>query len=234
MMKKIIIAIDGYSACGKSTTAKAVASRLGYAYIDTGAMYRATTLYFAEHYINLTDPKAVLKALENIHINFIYNPKSDKSETYLNGLNVEDEIRKMYISEQVSEVSALPDVRKTMVALQKKMGKKRGVVMDGRDIGTEVFPDAELKLFMMADMMVRAHRRQQELFEKKQIVPLDDIVDNLQKRDYLDTTRKEGPLRKADDATVLDTTYITIDEQVDFIINLAVGKMIEANRLLLV
>jgi len=233
-MKKIIIAIDGYSACGKSTTAKAVASRLGYAYIDTGAMYRATTLYFHEHYINLTDPKAVTKALENIHINFIYNPKIDKSETYLNGLNVEDEIRKMYISDNVSEVSALPEVRKTMVGLQKKMGKKRGVVMDGRDIGTEVFPDAELKIFMLADMMVRAHRRQQELFEKKQIVPLNDIIENLQKRDLIDTTRKEGPLRKAEDAALLDTTYMTIDEQVDFILNLAVGKMIDASRILLV
>jgi cytidylate kinase len=233
-MKKIIIAIDGYSACGKSTTAKAVASRLGYAYIDTGAMYRATTLYFHQHYINLTDPKAVIKALENIHITFIYNPKIDKSETYLNGLNVEDEIRKMYISDNVSEVSALPEVRKTMVGLQKKMGKKRGVVMDGRDIGTEVFPDAELKIFMLADMMVRAHRRQQELFEKNQIVPLNDIIENLQKRDLIDTTRKEGPLRKAEDAAILDTTYMTIDEQVDFILNLAVGKMIDATRILLV
>lgn len=233
-MKKIIIALDGYSACGKSTTAKAVASRLGYAYIDTGAMYRATTLYFHEHYVNLTDPKAVTKALENIHIHFTYNPKLDKSETYLNGLNVEEEIRKMYISENVSEVSALPEVRRNMVALQKKMGKKRGIVMDGRDIGTEVFPDAELKIFMVADMMVRATRRQQELLERKQIVPLDDIIENLQKRDFLDTTRKEGPLRKAEDAYVLDTTYITIDEQVDFIISLAVGKMIDATKLLLV
>lgn len=234
-MKKIVIAIDGYSACGKSTTAKAVASKLGYAYIDTGAMYRATTLYFHEHYINLTDPKAVSKALEEIHINFIYNPKTDNSETYLNGLNVEDEIRKMYISENVSEVSAIPEVRKNMVSLQKKMGKKRGVVMDGRDIGTEVFPDAELKIFMMADMQVRASRRQLELLERKQIVPLDEIIQNIQHRDHLDTSRKEGPLRKANDAVVVDTTFMTIDEQVDFIINLAVGKMIEVyNRMLLV
>lgn len=234
LMKKIIIAIDGYSACGKSTTAKAVASKLGYVYIDTGAMYRATTLYFHEHYINLTDPKAINKALENIHINLVFNPKTDRSETYLNGLNVEDEIRKMYISEKVSEVSALPEVRKTMVALQKKMGKKRGVVMDGRDIGTEVFPDAELKIFMIADMMVRAHRRQLELLERKQIVSLDDIIENIQKRDHIDTTRKEGPLRKATDAILLDSTHITIDEQVDMIVNLATGKMIEAHRLLLV
>ena len=233
-MKKIVIAIDGYSACGKSTTAKAVASRLGYVYIDTGAMYRATTLYFHEHYINLTDPKAISKALENIHINLAYNPKTDKSETYLNGLNVEDEIRKMYISEKVSEVSALPEVRKSMVTLQKKMGKKRGVVMDGRDIGTEVFPDAELKIFMVADMLVRAHRRQLELMDRKQIVALDDIIDNIQKRDHLDTTRTEGPLRKATDAILLDTTHMTIDEQVDFMVNLATGKMIEAHRMLVV
>ena len=233
-MKRIVIAIDGYSACGKSTTAKAVASKLGYAYIDTGAMYRAATLYFHEHYINLTDPKAVAQALEQIHISFIFNSKIDKSETYLNGLNVEDEIRKMYISENVSEVSALAEVRKYMVGLQKKMGKKRGVVMDGRDIGTEVFPDAELKIFMVADMSIRAHRRQLELLERKQIVPLNEIIDNIQKRDILDTTRKEGPLRKAEDAFILDSTYITIEEQVDFIINLAVGKMIDANRLLLV
>src|SRR5436190_19832499 len=226
-MKKIIIAIDGFSACGKSTTAKAVASRLGYAYIDTGAMYRATTLYFQEHYINLTDPKAIHKALENIHINFIYNPKLDKSETYLNGLNVEDEIRKMYNSEKVSEASAIPEVRKYMVALQKKMGKKRGIVMDGRDIGTEVFPDAELKVFMVADMYVRAYRRQLELLEKKQTVDLNDIIENITKRDHLDTTRKEGPLRKAKDAYSLDSTYMTIDEQVDFILNLSTVKLIE-------
>jgi CMP/dCMP kinase len=233
-MRKIIIAIDGYSACGKSTTAKMLASKLGYAYIDTGAMYRATTLYFHEHYIHLTNPKAITKALEEIHINFIYNPKLDQSETYLNGLNVEDEIRKMYISDKVSEVSAITEVRRYMVALQKKMGKKRGIVMDGRDIGTAVFPDAELKMFMLADMSVRAYRRQQELLERKQIVDLDDIVKNIEKRDLIDTTREEGPLKKADDAYVLDTTYMTVDEQVDYVMNLATGKMIEAYNKLLI
>jgi cytidylate kinase len=233
-MRKIIIAIDGYSACGKSTTAKMLASKLGYAYIDTGAMYRATTLYFHEHYINLTNPKAISKALEEIHINFIYNPKLDESETYLNGLNVEDEIRKMYISDKVSEVSAITEVRRYMVGLQKKMGKKRGIVMDGRDIGTAVFPDAELKMFMLADMTVRAYRRQQELLERKQIVDLDDIVKNIEKRDLIDTTREEGPLKKADDAYVLDTTYMTVDEQVEYVMNLATGKMIEAYNKLLI
>ena len=226
-MKKIIIAIDGYSACGKSTTAKVAAARLGYSYVDTGAMYRATTLYFHEHFINYTNPKAIAKALDNIHISFIYNPKLQKSETYLNGLNVEDEIRKMFISEKVSEVSAIPEVRHTMVALQQKMGRKRGLVMDGRDIGTAVFPDAELKIFMQADLMVRAYRRQQELLDAKQVVDIDDILKNLEKRDLIDTTRSEGPLRKAEHAFVLDTTYMTVDEQVESVINLATGKIVE-------
>ncbi len=233
-MKKIIIAIDGYSACGKSTTAKIVASKLGYAYIDTGAMYRATTLYFHDHYVNITDPKAIHKALENIHITFVFNPKTNRSETYLNGLNVEDEIRKMYISENVSEVSAIKEVRKYMVALQQKMGKKKGLVMDGRDIGTAVFPTAELKIFMQADMNVRAFRRQQELLEKKQVVGIEDIIENIAKRDHLDTTREEGPLKKAEEAYVLDTTHMTVDEQVDFVINLSVGKMIESQNSIII
>jgi CMP/dCMP kinase len=226
-MRKIIIAIDGFSACGKSSTAKQVANRLGYSYIDTGAMYRATALYFHDHYINLTNPISVSKALEEIQITFHYNDRLHYSETYLNGLNVEEEIRKMYISNRVSEVSAIPDVRKHMVTLQRKMGKKKGVVMDGRDIGTEVFPDAELKIFMTAEMTVRAARRQQELFEKKQIVDLDEVLDNLTKRDLIDTTREEGPLRKAADAYEVDTTYITLEEQVDYILNLATTKLIE-------
>ena len=226
-MKKLVIAIDGYSACGKSTTAKVSAAKLGYSYIDTGAMYRAITLYFHEHFVNLTNPKAILKALEDIHINFIFNPKLNRSETYLNGLNVEEEIRKMYISDRVSEVSAITDVRRCMVALQKKMGKKRGVVMDGRDIGTAVFPDAELKIFMQADVNVRAIRRQQELMENKQVVDIDDIIKNLEKRDLLDTTREEGPLRKAGDAYVLDTTYMTVEEQVEYVMNLATAKIVE-------
>jgi len=226
-MRKIIIAIDGYSACGKSTTAKQVAARLAYSYIDTGAMYRTTALYFHQHYINLTNPTAIQKALEEIQITFHYNDKMHRNETFLNGLSVEDEIRKMYISDMVSEVSALPEVRKHMVHLQRKMGKKKGVVMDGRDIGTEVFPEAELKIFMTADTDVRAARRQQELLEKKQIVDLNEVLENLKKRDHLDTTRTEGPLRKADDAFVVDTTFITVDEQVDYILNLTTSKIIE-------
>lgn len=226
-MRKIIIAIDGYSACGKSTTAKKVAAKLGYGYIDTGAMYRAVTLYFNENYINLTNPKAIREALDNIQIQFIYNSKTERNETFLNGLNIEDEIRKMYISEKVSEVSAIPEVRKSLVALQQKLAKKKGFVMDGRDIGTAVFPDAELKIFMQADLNIRSERRQQELLERKQVVDLEEIKQNLVKRDTIDTTRSEGPLRKADDAYVLDSTFMTIDEQEEMVVNLATAKIIE-------
>ena len=218
-MKKIVIAIDGYSSCGKSTTAKQVAAELGYAYIDTGAMYRAVTLYFLNHHVSLTNPKEIRDALNNIEITFHYNPKANRNEVFLNGLNVEDEIRKMYISNQVSEVSVVPEVRHAMVAQQQKMGKKRGVVMDGRDIGTAVFPDAEVKFFMTADVDTRAKRRQQELLEKKQLVNLTEIKENLQKRDLIDSTRKESPLRQAADAHLLDTSHMTIDEQVEFVIN---------------
>lgn len=227
-MKKIIIAIDGYSACGKSSTAKVCAQKLGYTYIDTGAMYRATTLYFKEHYVDITNPKAVALALHNIHITFYLNSKTLTTDTYLNGTNVEDEIRKMYISERVSEVSGSAEVRRHMVALQQRMGKKKGVVMDGRDIGTVVFPDAELKIFMHADEMIRAHRRQQELLSHKQVVDLDDILSNLRKRDLLDSTRTEGPLKKAEGAYLLDTSYMIPEEQVDYVINLSISKMIDS------
>jgi cytidylate kinase len=229
-MKKIIIAIDGYSACGKSTTAKMVASRLGYIYIDSGAMYRAVTLYFCENHISSTNPHQVAQALANIHIQFVHNPKNEKNETYLNGSNVEEEIRKMYISEKVSEVSAISEVRKAMVYLQQQMGKKRGLVMDGRDIGTCVFPDAELKIFMTADIMIRAQRRQEELLEKNETVDIDEIIKNLQMRDHLDTTRKENPLRMAEDAYLLDNTSITIEEQIEYVISLANSKMIQAHN----
>ena len=226
-MKKIVIAIDGYSACGKSSTAKRVAALLNYAYIDTGAMYRAVTHYFQQNFVNLTNPKAVAEALKNISIEFNFNAKAGTNEICLNGLNVESEIRSMEVSEQVSEVSALPQVRTCMVDLQRKMGKKKGLVMDGRDIGTTVFPDADLKIFMTADFDVRAARRQQELLDKKEMVALQDIKENLAKRDNIDTTRKESPLRKAEDAYVVDTTNISIDEQVNQIIDLAKEKINE-------
>ncbi len=231
-MKKIVIAIDGFSACGKSTTAKAVAASLNYGYIDTGAMYRAVTLYFRDNYINLTNPKSVAKALSNIEVSFHYNEKTNQNETYLNGLNVEGKIRHMEISNQVSEVSAIAEVRKAMVAEQRKMGRKRGVVMDGRDIGTVVFPDADLKIFMQASFQVRAERRQQEILAKGELVGFDEVMENLKKRDNLDTTRTESPLRKADEAFVIDTTYLTFEEQVEDILRLATSQMIESHRAL--
>lgn len=224
-LRKIVIALDGYSACGKSTTAKQVASVLGYRYIDTGAMYRAVTLYFLENHVALTNPKEVEKALANVNISFKVNSKNT-TETFLNGLNVEKEIRKMHVSENVSQVSAIKEVRVAMVEQQRKMGKEKAVVLDGRDIGTVVFPNAELKLFMTADVLVRAFRRQQELLEKDQLVDLDEVIKNIEQRDKIDTTRAESPLRQAEDAIVIDTTYITIEEQVDEVVRLALAKVI--------
>lgn len=223
--RKIVIAIDGYSACGKSSTAKEVSNILGYRYIDTGAMYRAVTLYFLDHHVALTNPKEISKALEQIHISFKVNSKNI-SETYLNGLNVEKKIRSMRVSEVVSQVSTVKDVRAAMVEQQRRMGKEKAVVMDGRDIGTVVFPQAELKLFMNAELLTRAFRRQKELLERDQLVDLDEVVENILQRDKIDTTRTESPLRQADDAVPIDTTHITFDEQVDEVIRLALGKMI--------
>ena len=225
-MRDIVIAIDGFSACGKSSTAKAVAAALGYSYIDTGAMYRAVTHYFIVHYISLDNHKAIERALADIHIEFIYNPKKNHSETFLNGLNVEAEIRTMEVSNLVSEVSAISAVRHALVAQQRKLGKKKRVVMDGRDIGTTVFPDAELKIFMTADFQTRAARRQKELLEKNVMIGLEEVAENLQKRDVIDTSRKESPLRKAPDAIEIDTTHLIFEEQVEEILYLAAGKMI--------
>ncbi|MBN8650973.1 MAG: (d)CMP kinase [Cytophagales bacterium] len=224
-MRKIIIAIDGYSACGKSTTARAVAQELNYRYIDSGAMYRAVTLYFLDHHVALTNPKEVDRALQQIKVSFVVNSKGS-SETFLNGINVEKEIRKMRISENVSQVSTIRAVRVAMVEQQRRMGKDRGVVMDGRDIGTVVFPEAELKVFVTAEILVRAFRRQKELLERDDLVDIDSIIENLQQRDSIDSNRAESPLRKAEDATGIDTTHITIDEQVDEVIRLALTKMI--------
>lgn len=224
-MKKLVVAIDGYSSCGKSTTAKLVAKELHYAYIDTGAMYRAVTLYCLENGISWEDEEAVRRALPHIHITFKRNAKNRRNELCLNGEVREDEIRTMRVSNAVSEVSVIPVVRHAMVAQQQRMGKKRGVVMDGRDIGTTVFPDAEVKVFMTADVETRARRRQVELREKGQEVPLEEIVANLTKRDRIDSTRAESPLRQAEDAVVLDTTHLTIDEQVDFVLDQAIKVM---------
>ena len=217
-MQKLVIAIDGYSSCGKSTTAKAVAAALGYAYIDTGAMYRAVTLYLLENKISFDDLPRIEQALHDMHITFKRNRRNGRNELCLDGQVREDEIRQMYISNNVSEVSVIPAVRHAMVRQQQRMGRKRGIVMDGRDIGTTVFPDAEVKVFMTADTRTRALRRQEELAEKGEQVELDAIIENLTKRDYIDSTRAESPLRRAADAVLLDTTHITIDEQVDFVL----------------
>ncbi|MEM1408306.1 MAG: (d)CMP kinase [Bacteroidota bacterium] len=226
-MRKIVIAIDGYSACGKSSTAKKVAEILGYSYIDSGAMYRAVTLFFLENHITLTNDKEVAKALQNIDIDFRISSRSThNSDTYLNGLNVEREIRKMEISNSVSQVSSIKSVRDAMVNQQRKLGRKKAVVMDGRDIGTVVFPDAELKVFMLADVNIRAERRQQELFEKKEVISFNRIVENLKMRDEIDTSRAESPLRQALDAVVVNTTFMTLEEQVDEVVNLALNKIL--------
>ncbi|GAA4040963.1 (d)CMP kinase [Hymenobacter glaciei] len=219
VMKQLVIAIDGYSSCGKSTTAKAVASLLHYAYVDTGAMYRGVTLYLLEQGIAFDDLLGIEQALRDISISFRRNRRSGRNELFLNGANREDDIRQMRISNSVSEVSVIPMVRHAMVAQQQRMGRKRGVVMDGRDIGTTVFPDAEVKIFMTAEVELRAKRRQDELAEKGEMVPLEDIIENLRKRDHLDSTRAESPLRRAPDAVLLDTTHITISEQVDFVLD---------------
>jgi cytidylate kinase len=218
-MKPLVIAIDGYSSCGKSTTAKAVAAELRYAYVDTGAMYRAVTLYLLEQQIAFDDLLRIEQALHTIHITFKRHRRTGRNELCLNGTIREDDIRQMRISNLVSEVSGIPMVRHAMVAQQQRMGRKRGVVMDGRDIGTTVFPDAEVKIFMTADVTIRARRRQEELAVKGELVELAAIIDNLSKRDYLDSTRTESPLRRAADAVLLDTTHITISEQVDFVLD---------------
>lgn len=224
-MQRIVIAIDGFSGCGKSSTAKAVAKVLNYTYIDSGAMYRAATLHFLNNHVTLSNPKDVAKNLESLEISFHFNPETGKQETYLNGINVEDEIRSMKVSGYVSEVSKIKDVRTALVAQQQYLGRKKGVVMDGRDISTVVFPQAELKVFMTADLNIRAERRQKELLEKGDLVPLDKIVQNLAERDQIDSTRKESPLLKADDAVELDTSHLDFEEQVNKIVELAKSRI---------
>jgi CMP/dCMP kinase len=212
-MKKIIITIDGWSSCGKSTLAKQLARKLNYIYVDSGAMYRAITLYFLRNHVDWTNQEEVIRALDDISLEFVYNPKSETSEIYLNGENVEYVIRDLVIAEKVSDVAAIREVREYAVAQQQKMGRQRGIVMDGRDIGTVVFPDAELKIFMTADNSVRVERRFQELFEKNPNITLDEVKNNLELRDYIDSHREVSPLRRADDAIVLDNTNLTEKEQ---------------------
>lgn len=215
-MKRIIIAIDGHSSSGKSTMAKDLAKEIGYIYIDTGAMYRAVTLYAIRNgYFSgeQVDEDALRRALPDIHISFQLNKQTGRPDTYLNGECVEQEIRGMEVSDKVSLVAALPFVRRAMVAQQQEMGKAKGIVMDGRDIGTTVFPRAELKLFITASPEVRARRRLDELKAKGETATYEEVLENVKKRDYLDSTREESPLRKADDAVVLDNSDMTIAEQ---------------------
>lgn len=209
MAKKIIITIDGWSSCGKSTLAKQLAKELGYIYVDSGAMYRAITLYFLRNNIDLAEKKEVKEALKNITLEFAYNNQSGKSEIFLNGENVEYLIRDLIIAEKVSDVASIKEVREFAVAQQQKMGAKKGIVMDGRDIGTVVFPKAELKIFLTADSAVRVERRFKELFEKNPNVTIEEVKNNLEMRDYIDSHREVSPLKQAKDALVLNNTDLT-------------------------
>lgn len=213
MEKKIIITIDGWSSCGKSTLAKQMARKLGYVYVDSGAMYRAITLYFLRNHVDWTDTKEVTKALEEISLDFHFNEKTQSSEMYLNGENVEYVIRDLVVAEKVSDVAAIKEVRGFAVHQQQQMGKKKGIIMDGRDIGTVVFPKAELKIFMTADNAVRVERRFKELYEKNPNVTIEEVKNNLEMRDYIDSHREVSPLRQAEDAIVLDNTNLTPDQQ---------------------
>jgi cytidylate kinase len=221
MGKKIIIAIDGWSSCGKSTLAKELAKELGYLYVDSGAMYRAITLYFLRNHVDWTDKSEVKKALDEISLEFIYNEKSQQSEMHLNEENVEYVIRDLVVAEKVSDVAAIKEVRKFAVEQQQLMGKKKGIIMDGRDIGTVVFPKAELKIFLTADNAVRVERRFKELFEKNPNITIEEIKANLEMRDYIDSNREESPLRKADDAILVDNTNMTAKETIQKVAKLA-------------
>ena len=221
MGKKIIIAIDGWSSCGKSTLAKELAKELGYLYVDSGAMYRAITLYFLRNHIDWTDKSEVKKALKEISLEFIFNEKSQQSEMHLNEENVEYVIRDLVVAEKVSDVAAIKEVRKFAVEQQQMMGKKKGIIMDGRDIGTVVFPKAELKIFLTADNAVRVERRFKELFEKNPNITIEEIKANLEIRDYIDSNREESPLRKADDAILVDNTNMTAKETIQKVAKLA-------------
>ena len=214
--RRIIIAIDGHSSCGKSTFAKAIAARLGYIFIDTGAMYRAVTLYALEHGAIsgcIADEEKIEAMLGDININFRFNPERGASDIYVNGDMVEGKIRTIEVSNCVSAVSSIGAVRSKLVAMQQEMGRQGGVVMDGRDIGTVVFPDAELKIYMTADAMVRAERRYKELTAKGDRVSLEEIYENVVSRDKADMSRAISPLRKADDAVVLDNSHMSVEEQ---------------------
>lgn len=216
-MKKIVIAIDGFSSCGKSTMAKDLARRIGYVYVDTGAMYRSVTLFALNHHLFNEDGSVKADQLEKlmpeVNISFKLNTETGRPDTYLNGVCVENDIRGMEVSSHVSPIAAIPFVREALVAQQQRMGGDKGIVMDGRDIGTTVFPEAELKILVTASAEVRAQRRYDELKAKGAEANYDDILKNVQERDYIDTHREVSPLRKADDALELDNSHMTIEEQ---------------------
>ena len=232
-MKKITIAIDGFSSCGKSTIAKDLAKRLGYEYIDTGAMYRALTLYLLDNGILKESGEFVYDAkdfLDEVSLKFETNQENGQSEILLNGKNVEANIRNMRVSKVVSKVSALKEVRDKLVAQQTLLGEDKGVVMDGRDIGTVVFPNAELKLFMTADTEVRSQRRFDELRSKGQEISLEKVKQNLEERDHLDTTREESPLVRAEDAIILDNSELNLEEQLSYAVHLADAEVFALNN----
>ena len=228
--RKIIVAIDGFSSCGKSTMAKAIAKELSYRYIDSGAMYRAVTLFIQQHDVSLDElksmtPEQVNSMLEHIHISFHINRDTGLSEVYLNEINVENRIRDLHVSDWVSPVSAIPVIRHRMVAQQQNYGRSKGIVMDGRDIGTRVFPDAEIKIFMTARKEVRAKRRFDELNSKGFMVTMDEVTRNIEERDHTDTHRSESPLRKAQDAIELDNSEMSEQEQLQFALSLIYSRV---------
>lgn len=224
-MKKIIITLDGFSSCGKSTLARQLANELNYVFIDSGAMYRAITLYFLRQHIDWQNETEAVKALGKVSLDFRYNPITGNSDMYLNDENVEALIRDMLVSENVSAVSGLKAVREFAVAQQQQMGKKKGIVMDGRDIGTTVFPHAELKIFVTADPAVRVERRFKELFAKNPNITIEEVKNNLEMRDYIDSNREFSPLRKAEDAIVLDNSNLTREEQLSLALKWAREKI---------
>lgn len=223
--KRIIITIDGWSSCGKSTLAKELAGKLNYLYIDSGAMYRAITLYFLRNHVNWAKDKAVKDALKDIELEYIFNESAQQGEIILNGENVEYLIRDMVVAEKVSEIAAIKEVREFAVEQQRKMGKKKGIVMDGRDIGTVVFPKADLKIFMTADIAVRVERRFKELYAKNPNITIEEVMNNVEMRDYIDSHREISPLKKAPDAIELDNSNMTKEEQLRFAMELAQKKL---------
>jgi cytidylate kinase len=218
ILNKIIIAIDGHSSCGKSTLAKAMGNALGYAYISTGDMYRAVTLYFLENQVDINDKAAVVEALKMIHLHFVKDENGNR--IHLNGRDVSEEIRKMHVAEMVSPVAVISEVRREMVRQQQAMGQQKAVVMDGRDIGTVVFPQAELKIFLTADVEERTRRRYEELTAKGQHVDFEEVKKNLTARDHIDSTREDSPLRQADDAVVIDNTDLNHEQQLELALDL--------------